>query len=65
MKLAKEDRKLSILCPICGFEMEEAVRVGGEEPEWWVKEWEEPFLDKDGLANWALAPKIKKNWRSD
>jgi hypothetical protein len=60
LRLSKEDRKLSIPCKICGSEMEEVVRVGGEEPEWWVKEWEESFLNKDGIPNWAIAPKKER-----
>lgn len=59
-KLVKEDRKLDFPCPICGSPMVEVVRVGGVEEEWWVKEWEEPFLDKDGKPTWAVVQKEEK-----
>jgi hypothetical protein len=61
MKLAKEDRIKKGVCPICQHELERVVYVGNDPNspvyQWWVEEWEEPYLDKDGLPNWVPKPK--------
>ena len=61
LKLKKEDRVRRDICPICQHELEEVVYVGNDENspvyQWWVKEWEEPYLDKNGSPNWIPKPK--------
>ena len=66
LKLKKEDRVRRDLCPICGYELEEVVYVGKDlnSPvyQWWIKEWEEPYLDKSGSPNWIPKPKGSLKW---
>jgi hypothetical protein len=66
LKLEKEDRVRRDVCPICSYELEEVVYVGNDlnSPvyQWWVKEWEEPYLDKDGSPNWIPKPKSVSRW---
>lgn len=61
MKLEKGDRIRRDICPICQHELIEVIYVGNDANspvyQWWVKEWEEPYLDKDGLPNWIAKPK--------
>ena len=64
LRLKKQDRIRRDLCPICLHELEEVVYVGEGVPSglsgfdaYFVKEWEEPFLDKNGLPNWIPKPK--------
>jgi hypothetical protein len=60
LKLENIDRIKRDTCPICGSELVEVIYVGsdpcGSVFQWWVKEWEEPFLDKNGSPNWAVKP---------
>jgi hypothetical protein len=61
LKLKKEDRIRRDVCPICQHELEDVVYVGAPENDpsltFWIKEWEEPFRDKDGMPNWIIKPK--------
>jgi hypothetical protein len=64
LRLKKEDRIRRDLCPICLSELQDIVYVGGGVPEGLsgfdghlVREWEEPYLGKDGLPNWIPKPK--------
>lgn len=63
LKLTKEDKVHKAKCSICLSDMEEVVRVGGEDVEWWVREWEESFLGKDGVPNWTKAPEINRGFK--
>jgi hypothetical protein len=53
-------------CPLCGKELEDLRYLGSDfdrlAGEFWVIEFEEPFLDKDGNPRWAK--KIKSPWFS-
>lgn len=62
LQFTKEDKVHHVKCPICLHDMVEAQRVGGDDVEWWVKEWEEPFLDKDGSPNWIPKPESRSKW---
>jgi hypothetical protein len=66
LKLKKEDRVRRDICPICQHVLEEVVYVGNDENsslfQWWVKEWEEPYLDKDGSPNWIPKPANVRKW---
>lgn len=64
LKLKKDDRLSRNICPICGHDLEDAVYVGEGQPFglrgfdcYLVREWEEPFLDKNGSPNWMPKPK--------
>lgn len=68
LKLKKGDRiKKHDVCPICGYELEAVKYVGDDEQDpvltYWIREWEEPFFDKNGAPKWILAPKVVNNWR--
>jgi len=53
------------LCPICQEPLEDLYYLGSDyyrfAEEFWVKEFEEPFLDKDGKPRWKI--KEKSAWR--
>jgi hypothetical protein len=64
LRLKKEDRIRRDICPICQHELEDVIYVGEGLPEglsgfdsYTVREWEEPYLGKDGLPNWIPKPK--------
>ena len=64
LRLKKQDRIRRDLCPICQHELEEVIYVGEGVPEaltsfdsYMVREWEEPYLDKNGSPNWIPKPK--------
>jgi hypothetical protein len=64
LRLKKEDRVLRDICPICQHTLEEVIYVGVAEPEglsgfdgYFAREWEEPYLDKNGLPNWIPKPR--------
>jgi len=64
LRLKKEDRISRDVCPICQHELEEVIYVGEGVPEaltsfdsYMVREWEEPYLDKNGSPNWIPKPK--------
>jgi hypothetical protein len=68
LKLKKDDRIKRDVCPICQHELEELVYVGGGVPVglsgfdcYDVREWEEPFLDYNGLPNWIPKPKCMRD----
>ena len=64
LRLKKADRFPRDTCRICQHELEEVIYVGVGLPEglsgfdgYMVREWEEPYLGKDGLPNWIPKPK--------
>jgi hypothetical protein len=66
LRLKKENRVSRDLCPICQHELEEVVYVGSGDPiglcsfdSYFVREWEEPYLDERGLPNWIPKPKTR------
>lgn len=68
LKLKKEDRIRRDVCPICQHELEDVVYVGEGEPlglrgfdAHIVREWEEPFSDKNGDPKWIPKPKSRSS----
>lgn len=69
LKLDEEDLKEvdadHSLCPLCQKELQDLRYLGSDyfrfAKEFWIKEFEEPFLDKDGNPLWAV--KEKSAWR--
>jgi hypothetical protein len=61
LRLKKKDRISRNICPICQHELEEVVYIGNAPNtsvhQFWIREWEEPYLDKDGLVNWIPKPR--------
>ncbi len=66
LKLKKQDRISRDICPICQHQLEEVMYVGNEADssvkQFWLNEWEEPYLDKDGSPNWVPKPKCLSRW---
>ena len=66
LRLKKQDRIRRDLCKICQHELVEVVYVGNdpqsEVNQAWLKEWEEPYLDKDGMPKWIPKPKCMREW---
>jgi len=61
MKLAKGDRIPRKLCPICGHELENIKYVGLGVPceEFWIKEFEDEYLDGDERPKWIPKPSLR------
>jgi hypothetical protein len=65
LKLKEGDRKKRDVCPICQHELIDLVYIGNDTNsplyQFWVKEWEEPFLDSRGMPNWISKPRCMKD----
>lgn len=67
--LEKGDRIRKDVCPICQHELIDLMYVGGDgdpHSEWWWKDREEAYLDKDGMPKWIPKSKVRSygDWSS-
>ncbi len=68
LKLDKSEFKENPeLCPICGSELVPLRYLGGDMArivkEFWIREFEEPVFDKDGLPVWVEKSSGSSGWR--